>query len=134
MVISRYENGTLRADGFDAELPHKNTLFMRNLTTSNDGKFEYDFDGKVIPHNIIDTDYVNYAIWHDCRFILGNNVGEELMTTLLIDSLLYLTLLISDLVTVLSRSNTQNTDKGEEIYAIIEKQVEKSNLQFNFKK
>lgn len=79
VVISRYENGTLRAEGFDAELPHKNTLFMRNLTNSNDGKFEYDFDGKVVPHNIIDTDYVNFAIWHDCRFIFGNYVGERLM-------------------------------------------------------
>lgn len=41
---------------------------------------------------------------------------------------------ISDLVTVLSRTTTLNNDIREEIYAIIEKHVEKSKLKFTFKK
>lgn len=51
----------------------------------------------------------------------------------MIDSLYYI-LQISDLVTVLSRTTTLNTDKREEVYAIIEKHVEKSKLKFTFKK
>lgn len=48
------------------------TLFLRNLTDSTAGKYEFDYEDYTVTHNIIDTDYTNYSIWDDCKRVTSN--------------------------------------------------------------
>lgn len=72
VTISRCDNGTLQVDGFTTRQMVNETLFLRNLTDSTAGKYEFDYEDYTVTHNIIDTDYTNYSIWDDCKRVTSN--------------------------------------------------------------